>query len=119
MFQYSREELASIERFLTACTVPLIYKLEEGAGVHGTGTFFNIDGQPLLITAGHLLKDVDVERIGVPDRGGALSEISYLGHAQVHDTRDTDTFDVGVIELKDEDFLDLVRAGIHEGRSPA
>ena len=111
--EFSRKELGAIERFLAACTVPLIYKLDEGAGVHGTGTFFEVDGRAMLITAGHVLKDVDVERIGVPDRGGAVSEISYLGHARVHYTRDTDAYDVGVIELLDETFLRLVRSGWH------
>lgn len=108
---FTVEEMASIERFLTACTVPLIYQNGDNAGVLATGTFFEHDGRHFLVTAGHIFKGIDPANLGVPAKAGKDVCVWHFGHAQIHHPRNTDEFDVAVVELQDQDFITLARAG--------
>lgn len=109
--EFSLEEMASIERFLIASTVPLVYQKDEVLGVLGTGTFFEQDGRHFLITAGHVFKDIDPLNLGVPERAGKNACVWNFGNAQIHHPRDTDEYDVAVVELQDRDFIALAQAG--------
>lgn len=108
---FSVQEMGSIERFLTSRTVPLIYQTDENVGVHGTGTFFEHGGRPFLVTAGHVFNGIDPSNLGVPERAGKDVSVWHFGHAKIHHPRNTDEFDVAVVELQDRDFIALVKAG--------
>jgi hypothetical protein len=104
-------ELGTIEKFLIGCTVPLVYQSEERTGVLGTGAFFSLEGRPFLVTAGHLFRSADPNKIGVPERAGKDVAMWYLGHATIHHPKDTDEHDVAVIELLDQEFIQRARSG--------
>lgn len=108
---HSLQEMSSIERFLTACTVPLIYQGVDKVRVQGTGTFFEQDGRHFLVTAGHVFKGIDPNELGVPERAGNDAYIWRFGHAQIHHPKNTDELDVGVVELGDKEFIELAVAG--------
>lgn len=108
---FSPEELASIERFLIASTVPLVYQKDDVLGVLGTGTFFEQDGRHYLVTAGHVFRGIDPLDLGVPEMAGKNACVWNFGDAQIHHPRDTDEYDVAVVELQDQDFIALAHAG--------
>ena len=107
----SLPELATIEHFLVGCTVPLVYQSNERTGILGTGTFFAIHERIFFVTAGHLFKNADPNRMGIPERAGKNVHMWYFGHATIHHPKDTDEHDVAVIEPLDSDFVQRVRAG--------
>lgn len=107
----SLPELASIEHFLVGCTVPLVYQSDERTGILGTGGFVSFKGRVFFVTAGHLFKNADPNRMGIPERAGKDVHVWYFGHATVHHPKDTDEHDVAIIELLDPDFVQRVRRG--------
>ena len=64
---FTESEHRAIERFLTARTVPLCYQLEGRAFVQGTGTLYKSENDLFLVTAAHVLEDIDATLLGVPD----------------------------------------------------
>lgn len=61
--QILRESKDLINRYIFDRTVVLAVHNEESILKHGTGMLLRIDGQPLVITAAHVIKDVDPETI--------------------------------------------------------
>lgn len=111
--EFTVEEMGAIERFLISCTVPLIYQNAKGTGVLGTGTLFQVGGRNYLITAGHLFDGIDPENIGIPERYENGAHIVTLGHCTIFHPKDTDNYDVAVIELLEADVCRLVKSGWH------
>lgn len=107
----SLPELATIEKFLVGCTVPLVYQGKERTGVLGTGAFFSVESRTFFITAAHLFPDADPNMMGVPERPGRSVHVWNFGHATIHHPRDTENHDVAVIELKDSEFIERARSG--------
>lgn len=107
----SLPEQASIKKFLVSCTVPLVYRAKERAGVLGTGAFFATESRSFFITAAHLFPGADPNMMGVPERGGEDGAVSGFGHATIHHPRNTDDHDVAVIELEDSEFIQRAKSG--------
>jgi hypothetical protein len=101
---FTESEHRAIERFLTARTVPLCYQANDRAFVQGTGTFYRTGDDLYLVTAAHVLKDVDVASLGVPDRPVGSVSVWHLGDVTVHHPKNSDDFDVAVIELNNANF---------------
>jgi len=103
--------MGSIEHFLMECTVPLIYQTDEQVGVRGTGVFFEHHGRSFLVTAGHVVDAIDPNNLGVPERAGKDVCVLHFGDGQVHHPRNTNEYDVAVVELKNKEFVSLANAG--------
>jgi hypothetical protein len=107
----SLPELASIERFLVGCTVPLIYEGDTRTGILGTGTFVSFLERVFFVTAGHHFTNADPTLMAIPERAGKNVHVWTFGHATIHHPKNTDEHDVAVIELLDPDFVARVRDG--------
>jgi hypothetical protein len=109
--EFSREEKEAIELFLISCTVPLIYQDEKQTVVLGTGTFFEFDEHYFLVTAGHLFNGIDPSNLHVPACSGSDVHTVPIDEFTIHSPKDTDEYDVAVIELLDAEFLRVVKSG--------
>lgn len=107
------EEMDTLKRFFLSCTVPIVYQSEADAQVFGTGTFVEYQGRPFLISAGHVFDRVDANRLGVPERSGRDVDIWHFGYCTVHHPRNTDEFDVAIVQLQDDEFISRARSGWH------
>lgn len=109
--------MVSLEQFLASCTVPLIYQYADRTFVQGTGTFFSFGEKKYLVTAAHVLNDIDPKSLAVPEAPTkANSQVWTLGSITVCHPKDED-FDVAVIHLRDEKFLERVSCNWHFLRS--
>lgn len=61
-----------------------------------------------MVTAAHVLEGIDAALLGVPDRPAGNVPVWHLKDVRVHHPRDTESFDVAVIELRDAAFWERV-----------
>lgn len=108
---FTSAELGAIQRFLTSCTVPLIYQTDDGAIVEGTGFFYRHGSAKLLITAAHVFVGHDVNRFGIPERPGGNAFVWHLGAAMLHHPVKHEQHDVAVVQLHDGDLARAAEAG--------
>lgn len=111
--EYTQSEHRAIERFLSARTIPLCYEHHGRAFVQGTGTFFRLSGKLFLVTAAHVLEGIDPALLGVPDQPIGNVAVWNLNDITIHHPRDTENFDVAVIELLNPNFHARVASSWH------
>lgn len=64
--QLTTIEAVAVERFTVSVTIPLLYEGDGSTFLRGTGTLFEIDGRPFVVTARHLF-DKDDDEAEAPD----------------------------------------------------
>jgi len=101
---FNDSEHRAIERFLTSRTVPLTYQKDGKAFVQGTGCFYRTNDDLFLVTAAHVLQGIDPALLGVPDRPVGNVGVWHLSDIAIYHPRDTENFDIVVIELLNPDF---------------
>ena len=62
----TQDERKAIQDFVVSCTVPLAIRDSVHHGAQGTGALFRLGGTAYLVTARHVLKGLDLERVGIP-----------------------------------------------------
>jgi hypothetical protein len=110
---FTQSEHRAIERFLNARTIPLCYERDGRAFVQGTGTFFRLRGKLYLVTAAHILEGIEPALLGVPDRPSGNVSVWNLNDITIHHPRDTENFDIAVIELLNQNFHARVASSWH------
>lgn len=110
---FTKPEHVAIGRYLSSRVVPLTYEGEGQAAVRGTGTFFRYRSKVYLVTAAHVVDGIDAALLGVPDRPNGNVAIWNLNDVTVYHPRDTDRFDVAVIELLNPNFHARVASSWH------
>jgi hypothetical protein len=100
-------DFRAIKAFLVRSTVPLIFEADDVSGVQGSGCLFDLDGCLFFVTAGHVLKDVDPQKLGVPFRIYG-SEIFTLGTGLVGWSQ-IEAFDIAAYRVDDKDTAIALR----------
>lgn len=111
------EESRAVERFVAACTVPLIQEDNATTAVLGTGNLFEVCGRLFLVSASHVFEDFQPERVGIP--------AEVLGNRRILRTFDgcrrhywnSDGLDVTVVEFPSGEFSQSLRA-VHQVLTP-
>ena len=111
---FDRLKWAACREFAKRCTVPIVARGLQKWGVHGTGTFFEIDGISFLVTAAHVLKELlseDDIPCGVPLGNAGESEILDFSGCQVlqPDQSLPINTDAAVVILPNDQVQDLKR----------
>ena len=93
---FSPAEQPAVDAYIHAAIVPFIVEKAGARAVLGTGTLFGLDDRCLIVTAEHVLKDVDPASlaIGVGEAKSVAMDSSFKVH------RARDGADVAIVELE-------------------
>lgn len=100
-------EFNAIKQFLIRSTVPLVHQSGEVAGIQGTGCLFEQSGYLYFVTAGHVIRDLDPDTLGIPLRQ-VDSEVFTIGNGLMGWSKN-DEFDVGAYRIDNEYFAAQLR----------
>ena len=105
--------MRAIERFLSSCTVPVIYQSDTETHVEASGTFFRARDKVYLVTCRHVVQEAEGERFGIPAHPNGSACVWHLAQAKIHFPRSEDgnDFDVAAIEINDPTFIRDVVSG--------
>ena len=56
----------AIEQFMLSAALPIFYDADSTVFAIGTGTLFSIDGRSYVVTADHVTKGLDLEKLASP-----------------------------------------------------
>lgn len=101
-------ERAAIDDFIRQVTVPILLDVGPTPALQGTGTLLNVHGRVFLVTARHVLDNIDPLIFAFP-ANAQRGSIHTLGIRQILKPRDF-RIDVAAIELQDPEVLELVRS---------
>jgi hypothetical protein len=103
---FSKEQLAAIEEFFRASTVPLVREEGDKLALRGTGTFVQFEGELWLVTASHVIRNQeDLRELAVPMRSSRA--FITLGNCTLY-RPDNLELDVAIILIQDGDFKQQV-----------
>jgi hypothetical protein len=85
----------------------------EKANPIGTGTFLDLCDRTFLITASHVLENVDLSNLAVPKAHSGKQAIHTLGEIDVHRPGNSvaELVDIAIVEIKERSVLDIVHSG--------
>jgi hypothetical protein len=106
---FDDHERLSLQTFLNACTVPIIYGSGDQAAVQGTGTLFEHEDRLFLVTAAHVLQGIDLARLALP-QNPRNSRALLFGAAAAWWSKN-DLVDVAVVEIRDGSLRDELQQG--------
>ncbi len=108
----------AITEYVEKVIIPIIFDYTDNngnrtAGTYGTGTLFQFNEKSYLITAGHVIKDIDKikEFIGIP-LGRVNAQVYTFGGCRFHypsDPKIREKYDVGIVELTDDIVQELIK----------
>jgi len=105
-----RNEARSLEHFVLNVTIPILIETENSAALHATGTLFEIENRPLIVTAQHIFDHLpDLTKLAFPHKPNA-GDLSTLGTIEVLKPTASHV-DVAVIELKSPETIQILKAG--------
>lgn len=111
---------AAIKSFVDRCSVPIVcdYTSQKTgtrkAGTIGTGTLFSFSQKYFLVTAGHVIADIDSIKdfVGIPIGNLNADILTFDGcrFSYPSDKEVRKKFDVGIVELSDEHVSQLKKS---------
>ena len=99
--QILRGSKALMNRFIFDRTVVLAVHDESSIRKHGTGMLLRVDNQPIVITAAHVIKDIDTEAIQLitTEQPTNIRHAPAVGDLYGGDV--SDELDVGFFRIRD------------------
>jgi hypothetical protein len=104
------DETLATDRFISACTLPLVEELGSQVAVLGSGNLYEVCGRSFIVSAAHSFEPFDPERVGVLARTGPGSRAFLTLNGCRRYYWPDPILDVTVIEVRPGALLDALRS---------
>jgi hypothetical protein len=103
------QERLAIAEMLARVTIPILYEESGYFGIAGTGTLFRINDRIFMVTAGHTIDDLPIEKwsFSANPKKGKIYTLGRLDHHRPLDRH----LDVAVLELMDDFGTKILQDG--------
>lgn len=103
----------ALEQCIQGASLPIIGEFNDAGQVtpiypRGTGLLFGVESRLFLVTAAHVLDDIEFSTLSFPRRAG--DQVQTFGNAKIFRPHPSDNIDVAVIELEDASTIELLRS---------
>lgn len=105
--ELSKEQLQAIEQFMARTVFPIIHDTEKGTEIRGTGCFYKWNEDTFIVTAAHILENVDFDDFGIPAKPLKNSRLRSFGTFDIYKPEIED-LDIAILKLSPGPFLEEV-----------
>jgi hypothetical protein len=100
----------ALQQFILSVSLPILIDGEKQPEPWGTGTLFKIEDRHFLVTAAHVVSDVDLTKLTFPS-GLRNATLQKFGAFEVFRPKSPLTVDVAVVEFKAKETVGLLSDG--------